>query len=329
MSLLEKAIRGTGTSEVQPRSSLFSRALAARAPEPEAVQPATATPSISFDASNLEGLELAATALPATFDSLLAVWSLITERVPVAAIALFLPRDGFLTLAAQNGFPSGPDADIPLSVAGAPRGGVLALEQDARALIAPTLGVPLSLSLGATAMKPRSGEDGLWVYHDPALDADGEGGLAKLDECLSRVAAALPSFPMTAVMTDPAGAALDAASSFPSASVLAFDLSVFDIERDPRFRGLSAGALRSSFMAACGMILAKGGATLAVGELEALCVLGSAPTLDPDLALFQFTKTLKRILPYMASSSFPRGRALRLDPRSDSALEELRGFLSE
>jgi hypothetical protein len=317
MSLLEKAIRGSVANDTQTRSSLFSRALASREPA-----------SVAFDVSGLAGLERDAAALPAYFDSLLALWSMVSERVPLAAIALFLAKDGFLTLAAQNGFPLGPDSDIPLSIA-SPRAGWRALEQEERALVAPALGIPLSLSLYASSMIPRSGQSGLWVYHDPLFAQRQDGSLSALDESLTRIAGAIPSFTMTAPTPDPAAVVLTASSSYPSASLLFFDLRFLDIDRDPRFRGITANALRSAFLGACGMILALGGSALPIGELEVLCVLGSAPTLDPDLALFQFTKTLKRIMPFIAAASFPRGRALRFDPRSDSAREELSRFISE
>ena len=51
--------------------------------------------------------------------------------------------------------------------------------------------------------------------------------------------------------------------------------------------------------------------------------------MDPDLALFQFKKTLRRILPFLAAGAFPEGRALAFDPSSEMARGEIRSLLSQ
>lgn len=325
MSLLEKAIRGTSVvREPQPqsRTSLFSRAMAARELVPEG-------PRARFDSSGFEGLKRSLDALPAAYDSIIAAWALVSGKLPLAAIALFLPKDGFLCLAAQNGFPSGTEEGLPLSLASPPRSASADLGPESRALIAPILGVPLSLSLRFSAMLPASGLIGLWVYHDPLLDEAEEEVKSELDAILSRAAASFPSSTLPTPPADPAAYLINEAWKYPSASAFAFDLASFDISEDQRLRGLAPNALRSSFLSACERILSMGGRAAAFGERSVACILGAASAADPDLALFQFTKTLRRILPFLDSASFPAGRTFRFDPSAVTAPEELSRFLSE
>jgi hypothetical protein len=204
--------------------------------------------------------------------------------------------------------------------------GVEALGNEAKALLAPILGVPLSLSLRAAATRPESSFVGLWVYHDPILDVSSAEIQAKLKALLARSGATFPELSIATTVSDPVRVLAAAARKFHSALAFSFDLSSFNTE-DPRFRGLETIALRSAFIAACGRILSQGGTTIAYGEQSVACVLGSGSAIDPDLALFQFAKTLRRILPFLAVSSFPEGRALGFDPSSERDLKNLSRFL--
>jgi hypothetical protein len=58
-----------------------------------------------------------------------------------------------------------------------------------------------------------------------------------------------------------------------------------------------------------------------------LCALGSSSSSDAGLALFQFSKTLKRALPLFAAATLPEGRSLSLDPSAATAAAELSRFL--
>jgi hypothetical protein len=322
MSLLEKANRGTGKKTPQSGSSLLNRAVAARLPsKPRLAQS-------SFDDSGLEALGRSISQLPSSFDSLISLWTLISSRLPLAALALFLPRDGFLALAAQIGFPAAREDDVPLSLALPELGSGEALERAAKSQIAPVLGVSLSLKLHAAVMRTSERLFGMWVYHDSLLDAADPAVKSRLGEVLSHAADALPSGALPVAAKNPAGSLLEAAWRFPSVSVLVFELPVSLIEGEG-LSGLKPAALRSCFLAACERILSQGGSALAFGENSVACVLGSASTVDPDLALFQFKKTLQRLLPFFAARHFPEGRARRLEPASDSALEELGRFLYE
>ncbi len=327
MSLLEKAIRGPAISPAQPRTSLFTRALAAR--EPEARAAPEDFGADAFNAGGFEGLRGELTALRPEFDSFLQAWTLVFERVRLAAIALFLPKDGFLALAAQNGFPAGTEEAIPLSIANPPHRSGEALANEAKALLAPILGVPLSLSLRASSMRTESGLAGMWVYHDPALDSSQAEVRAELGAILAGALSTYPAISLESPSANAPAALLAAGRKFSSAAVLSFELpTIREIELS-RFKGLTPNALRSVFIAAYRRILAQGGSVLAFGERSVGCALGSATAVDPDLALFQLKKTIKRILPFLSAEFSPEGRALRLDPSSETAFEELSRFLSE
>lgn len=333
MSLLEKA-RGSGPGRSSPRTSLFSRALAAHAAVP--VRPAAAPePSPrepervdSLQLGGLDELEKKIEALPLYFDSVLAAWSFASDA-PLSALALFLPRGDFLAPAALHGFPSGTMDEIPMSFARSSQIGVEPLGDEARALLAPILGVPQSLSLRAATTVPESDFVGLWVYHDASLDASTYEARAKVGSFLARIGEALPPFSLSTPAADPVGTLLEASMKYPSASAFSFDLSSFSASSDPRLRGLEASAIRSSFLSSCLRMLSRGGAAIAFDEWSIACVLGSASPIDPGLALFQFKKTLRRILPFLAVGAFPEGRALGFDPSSKKAQREIASFLSK
>jgi hypothetical protein len=316
MSLLEKASRGTGTSSPQAPTSLFTRALSAR------------EPGASFGMQGLGELERRLRALPPCEDSVLAAWSFVSELIPLAAIALFLPRGDFLAPAALLGFPSSGADAIPMSFASPSQRGAQALGKEERALLAPILGVPLSLSLRAASMISDSGFVGLWVYHDPSLDSATAETQIKLGAALAGSGAALPALSIAAPVADPARRLFEAARKYPSASIFSFDLSPSYAREDPRFRGLDSILRCSAFLAACARILSQGGAALAYGERRIGCILGSSSPVDPELAFFQFTKTLRRLVPYLAAASFPAGRTLGIQPSSERAFEDLSRFLS-
>jgi hypothetical protein len=334
MSLLEKATSGKKPilePSEEARASLFARALASSREE-EAV-PADASEPLPPKTEGeglvaIEGAQAIAdsiSALPPSTDSILALWKICSSRLPLAALSLFLPRDGFLSIGARSGFPSGSSDPIPVSVAPpSARSGEL-LAKEAAALLAPLLGVPLSMALRAAPLWSDSGLLGLWVYYDPALAGASEEAMDELAGILSSPSLKALGFSLENPPADPAAQLLAASKRFSSVSVARFDLDpLFAADGIPS--GVERDALRSAFLASCRKILSLSGAALACGDSSVICALGSSS--DADLALFQFTKTLKRILPFLASLPFPTGRALNLDPASAGAAEELSRFIS-
>ena len=334
MSLLEKAIRGTISKDERKRGGLFSRAVAAQAASPskeppfeDAVHPEV--PSIpEFSLDGIDEFERRLASLPTAYDSILAVWSSISESMRLSACALFLPSGDFFFPVARHGFPSGTIEGIPMSLALSSHRGVEPLVKEAKALLAPILGVPSSLSLRAAVMRPESGFTGLWVYHDASVDASPASTQERIGSLLAHAGDSLPPTAIAIPVSDPTRDLLEASRKYPSASAFSFIIESPDGKDDRRFQGLEPSAIRSAFLSACLRILSKGGAAIAYGDRSIGCVLGSSSPIDPDLALFQFKKTLRRILPFIDSGAFPGGRALGFDPASERAQEDLSRFFS-
>ena len=199
------------------------------------------------------------------------------------------------------------------------------LAKEAKALLAPVLGVPVSMVLRAAPLWSDAGLLGLWIYHDPALEGASEEAMDELLGILSCPSSKVLGFSLESPSAEPARQILAASKRFSSVSVACFDLDpLFDSDKLPG--GVERDAVRSAFLASCRKILSSSGTALACGDSSVVCALGSSS--DADLALFQFAKTLKRILPFFASLSFPAGRALNLDPASAGAAEELSRFIS-
>ena len=347
MSLLEKASGGK-KSKVEPSqagTSLFKRAMAASLSEaktsaleistslakndaspeplPDAMLPSQASsPFLYLAWDEIKGM---LASLPPYSDSILAAWSILTTSLPVEAISLFLPHGDFLAPAAQIGFPEGTGDDIPVSIS--PRDKGTLLDDEAKALIAPSLGVSVGMSMRAASMHSESGLVGLWVYHDDSLESSSEEIIFQVSELLAEASASLPSCSMVFPSSDPVSLLLPKLNKYRFATPIRFDIESIYAD-GASYRGISTKALLSAFVAASEKILERAGAVLAFGQASFICVLGSSAPCDPELALFQFTKTLKRSLPFIASSVFPKGSSTSLDLSSDRASEELSRFLA-
>jgi hypothetical protein len=310
--------------------SLFARALASSQGE-TAVQAETQKPlppATSGGLAAIEGAQAIAdsiTALPSSTDSLIALWGICSSRLPLAALSLFLPCDDFLALGARSGFPAGSSDSIPASIVPSSEKNGEPLANEAKALLAPLLGVPLSMSLRATSLWSDAGLLGLWVYHDPALEGASEEAMDELVGILSSPSAKILGFSLESPPPDPGKRLLSFSKRFSSVSVARFDLDPL-LDSDKLPGGMEREVVRSAFLASCRKILSSSGAAFACGDSSVVCALGSSS--DANLALFQFSKTLRRILPFLAALPFPVGRALNLDPASAGAAEELSRFIS-
>jgi hypothetical protein len=328
MSLLEKATSGNrqkeevlrGATETRPaRSSLFAKAMASSAEKPEIA---------IYELDGLDDARSSCSSLPQTYDSIFAEWKVLTSPgLHLSALALFLPQGDFLALAARLGFPACSGDSIPVSIAPPSKKPCELLGKDERALIAPILGVPVGMSLRATAMWSDSGLYGLWVYHDPSLEAASEEIRSELAAFLSSCGDRLPQVMMEYGIPNPTPAILASIRKYASVSLFRFDLGPLFADGES-FPGAEAHAIRSSYLAACRKILGAGGMAYAYGDYSIVCALGSSSSSDAGLALFQFSKTLKRILPYFATAALPEGRSMSLEPSRSDAAGQLSRFLS-
>jgi len=341
MSLLEKAISGK-KGEDAPRAarmSLFDRAIATN--RDAKAKPSVEAPSLEHlpePKPLIEGRPLfldglcdlvgLIAALAPRYDSLIAAWSLVIDRLPLDAIALFIPRGDFLSLAASVGFPAGSGELLPASIALSTSKPCETLSSEARALVAPVLGLPLGVSLRASPTWADSSLAGLWVYHDDRLDTAQQEKLVEIGSALTSSLSRLPVLQMAIPSSNPARDIIEAVRKFASASIFRLDLPDSSTLSDP-LRSVFPRTFRSAILAACRDPLSQSGLSLAFGASSVACMLGSSSPADPDLSLFQFSKTLRRVLPFLSQSAFPSTKAFLLDPSSERCLGDLSVFLSE
>jgi hypothetical protein len=324
MSLLEKASGGgkkKASEHHAARTSLLARAAASSRDLP-LLGPREVEGSSTFD---LGGLAAELEALPPSFDSPITLWSILCSKLPVAALALFLPEGDFLSLAARSGYPGSSRERLPRSLATEPSLAGKPLPPDAKALLSPVLGIPFDTELFSAPMLLGDRLAGLWVFHDPRIEGASPEG-AKIARLLSGTGNKFPDASIELPPKDPVAGLLAAAKRFPSVAVTKFDLSPL-LESPSLPRGLEASTLSSLFLSACRRVISASGSAILYGESSAVCVIG--PASDAELARFQLVKTLKRILPYFSAAAFPDSSALKLAPDSACAADELFRFLSD
>lgn len=351
MSLLQKASGVEKTGEALPGvgTSLFRRAIAASrpAPRPSPASPYAeqASPAISaeeaplpavhtapetpgfLDLDALENLKAKLSSLPPCQDSILSAWSILAAELPLRAIALFLPRGDFLARAAEIGFPAGAGEDIPISIAPSQPLNGRFLGDEAKALLAPSLGVGVGLDMRAASICSPKGVCGLWIYHDDSLDSASDEVQIKVSEILSDTVSVFPALSIASPPDDAARLLMSRMGKYRFATILRYGITPSYAEREA-FRGLSSSAIRAAFTAASEKLLDQTGAVVGIGESSAACALGSSARCDHELALFQLTKTLKRSLPFLAAEAFPAASSMCLELSADDALEGLSRFLS-
>ncbi|MGO8694238.1 MAG: hypothetical protein ACLQMF_11290 [Rectinemataceae bacterium] len=343
MSLLEKAL--SGTNPTRDRSGLFAKASAVQAhvstPPPsgavrsqEAEDPGESVyviPHFAFTIAEIAALEEELLDLRDTPDYFLSVFARISEAVPLGALALFLPREEGLTAAASLGFPAISGEYIPESVARRSVTPGSLLPRESTAVLSSLLGVSSALRLrGATILGPHEEILGQWVFVDGALEsADGETVSA-----LGRLLAApgmrgAPPLVILSPRSDPAGELLSVPRNERYAAALVLDLKPGYAELDLRVPGILSISFFSAAAAAARLVLGRSGAAVLTENGLLVCLFFGTSALDPDLALFQFRKSLKRFLPIIEGIELPAGRSSLLDLESGTAKTNLSRFLAE
>jgi hypothetical protein len=332
MSLLEKATSGKPIKEtpLTAHGSLFAKATAAAN---ESISMAVSESSSNalhqpFPSDAWEDLEKSLAELPPFHDSLLLAWSRLSESLPLAALSLFIPKGEFLALAAGLGFPASSDDSIPASIAPFSSLPSDPLGSEARALVGQVLGVQQGLPLRATSIWSASCLAGLWIYHDDRLESTPSGLLERLGRLLASVGSNLPALSMSSSSSQAPRDILDLSRKYPVSTVFRLDLPPA-ASYDESLRCVRPETCRSILLAACSRILSQGGAAFASGDTSVACILGSSSPSDPDLVLFQFSKTLRRIIPFLSAAAPPSARAMRLDNSSEDALDSLTRFLHD
>ena len=290
-----------------------------------------AVPPFGFSLADIAALEVELLDLPDSPDYFLAVFERVSEAVPLKALALFLPELDGLTAAASLGFPAVSTDYVPESLAlrsGEP--GSL-LPSESAAVLSSLLGVPSALPLRGAAIPGPEGEIlGQWVFADDNLDWADVATVAALGRLLAapgrRGAQALT---IVKPSPKPAVKLLSSAPDGGWAAAFRLDLAPSYLEFDLRVPGILSTSFRSVFVSAASQVLGRRGAATLTADGFLACLFFSSTALDPDLALFQFRKSLKRALPLFGGVELPSGKAISLDLASDTAPAELSHFLAE
>jgi hypothetical protein len=282
----------------------------------------------------LESIRASLRGLPSAPDRLLSVWRFLYEKLPLGAYAVLLRSEDFLAIAANSGFPLGAVDSIPSSLARVGLDAVDSLEPEDAALLAPILGLKNDLPLRASSMLAPDGEPfGLWILYDESLASLDRETLAELGSLLASAAGPeAAGFTILRPVPEPARELLSSISSFNSAVAFAFDLSELMADSEAQvayLRSISPETARSAFVSSCSMLLRHGGTALPYGRHSVGCAMGCSGPADPELAFFQFTKTLRRAAPFLSSVAFPKGRYLSVSTSSEGALDALADFLAE
>lgn len=330
MGLLEKALRGSNQDSLpSSKSSLYARAIAAASETSRKIKPATrVVSSPAFTLDDLRSLKSELSALPRTFDIYLTQWSKISSVLRLSSFALFLPSGTFLLPVARIGFPSCPPSPVSSSLAERVLGCRGELDEGSAAALSTALGLSSPLSLRASSVFIGPHVAALWVYRDASLEScSGEFQTEVVSLFSSGVAGDYPLVPILPPIVNPDRFLFDTIIKAARSFVFSFDLSLLYEEISKSHSGVSADLLRSSFTAACTRVLAPEGSAVVYGTMRTACVLPSSSSSDHELALFQFLKSLRRLLPSFPASSFPKGRSTVIDSQSDAALSELTRFL--
>jgi hypothetical protein len=337
MGLLEKALRESALAPSgDSATSLYARAVAASAPEPppiqkEAVAAAPPRPGAALAASSedLASLEAELLSAPPTHDAYLAAWSRASAVLRLSSIALLMPRGNALVPAARIGFPSRPLSSIPAQTAERCAGGREPLERASAEALCAALGVSPSLPIRASAVHSGSRVAALWAYRDALLETSPRDIQSRLGAALTSASGrGAPVVSILGISGAPERELLDSVAHSAKASFFVFDLARLSDETAASCPGVSSELLTSTFASACSSILSGEGAAVQCGGFRIGCSLGSSTSSDHELALFQFVKSLKRLLPFLAVASFPSGRSMTLSPSSPGAHSELAAFLS-
>jgi hypothetical protein len=328
MGLLDKALNERKAGHPESRAGLFAKALisldrnereVSPEREVETIPPLPAPEAYPLGVEDLAALEAELKSLSPGPDGLLLAFQRLCEALPLAGLALFTARDGAFRPAARFGFKVEEDGRIEERALAEALKDPSALNQAALAL----LSFPDAAERCALRAERSEGEGSpLWIYADPRLDSSSPG----LRDAVAGLFRSIPAGGPDPCQTFP----LDQLSSLLGegyATAFCFDCSV-GAGAEESVPSLSGYGKAAALLSAAGLILGAGGKALLVGDCSVLAILYSNQSVDEELALFQFRKSLARALPSLQSSELPKGRALGVDSHAPEAGESLERFAS-
>lgn len=316
MGLLDKALSERKAGHPETRTGLFAKALISLDREPEEAPSQPPSPeAYPLGVGDLAALGAELRALGQGPDSLLLVFQRLSEALPLAGLALFTTRDGGFWPVACLGY-------------GVDESGRIEEDAAARALKSPSgldkvAGALLSFpdaSKRCSFHAERSQGEGapLWIYGDPRLDSSSP----ELRAAVSGLFRSIPQGGPFPSDTLPAGR-LPSLLGEGYATAFCFDCSAWT---DDALPGLTLHGKAAALRSAADSILGNEGKAFLLGGFSVLALLYSNQSIDEELALFQFRKSLARALPSLQSSELPKGRALGVDSHAPEAGESIERF---
>jgi len=299
---------------------------------PESLEPPAFDPkAFPFTAAEISSLTEELTRLPEGADDLVAAYARIAEALPLGALALLFSEDEGIRVAASYGFSFRADrVGEPTidAVAASLDGKLCGLKT--RDLLESLVETDLSVALRASVSLDVEGEPkALWLYADARLD----GSSPELVEAVAELfaARALRAAPLPE-RGDPEAALLrsgELGRGEGHAVVAVFELASYIDYFEFLVPGLRRAAVEGAVRgASLGMLGPRGEALVLPGERFVIFLYSPKP-LDPELALVQFGKSLRRALPFFGSAEPPEGKALGLDLAYEGARGLLERFLAD
>lgn len=282
-----------------------------------------------FSAEDLKSLSRELDSLPKGYDSLFAVFSRISEALPLSRLCLFSCESRLVRPLAALGW-SLPKEALELTDASFLRtlttGKALdSKKEPAHAELVAYLGE------GQHRAFVRHGADGkpfaLWIYSDPALDDSPE---------LARAfAGLLAASPLPAVRLEfvrpikPEVAGQRVKLGQGKAALFMLPMKGYIEQTAVQIPGLEPCALLNLCRTAIASFLGSEGTVFLLGGEKILAVLYSKAIPDAELALVQLRKSLSRVLPFLGMVDFPKGRSTTVDLVTAAAIETMERFASE
>lgn len=337
MGLLEKALHGVTTIPPSPphagaRGGFFAKAAAAHEHQGDTV---VSTPKASSPPflSRAESEKLAAElrSIPEKADSILHVFGAIAKYPHCSSIALLLPRGEEFAVAASRGLSISEGSTLPASL-------VVELGNAPRASDSPSLAhlkelftIPSSATVRCSAVgtEAHASPKALFVY------TTGESGSPPREEYLDALlrapsVARTPPLLIVEACREPSAQLFDVIPPDRHGAAMLFFLDPLYERARCSIPGLVADAFASAAVSAASALLGSQGSALWFDRPDrrlGLVLIASSP-LDPELTLFQFTKSFSRSLVSFDSGEKPSGESCSINPSEPYAAEALGHFLA-
>ncbi|MBL8966132.1 MAG: hypothetical protein JNG85_03925 [Spirochaetaceae bacterium] len=298
----------------------------------ESLEPTPYDPTaFPFTAEEIAGLTEEVARLPEGADDLIAAYARIAEALPLGALALLLSEDSGIRVAASYGFSfraeriDEPSVD---TVAASLDGDLCGLKT--RDILESLVETDLSIALRASVSLDLEGEPkALWLYADSRLDGSSPELVGAVAELFAARALRAAPLPERGNLESAVRRSAELGRGEGHAVVAVFDLAPYIDYFEFLVPGLRRAAVEAAVRGASLGMLGPRGEALVLPDERFIIFLYSPKPLDPELALVQFGKSLRRALPFFGTAEPPEGKALGLDLAYEGARGLLERFLAD